>query len=162
MHYLYTENGSKNRSGALNQLRLDNKTVPIFPCSGAGVRCHVYLLDLYFSKLPPIAFEKDWFYMKPLADCVATNPTAKAWYSLQPCGENKLSTMVKSMFTQIGISGKTNHSLRATGASNLFQAGIPEKIIQERTGHRSLKALRMYERMTTSQHHCCLQCAFRC
>ena len=39
-----------------------------------------------------------------------------------------------------------------TGASNLFQAGVPEKIIQERTGHRSLKALRMYERTTTSQH----------
>ena len=39
-----------------------------------------------------------------------------------------------------------------TGASSLFQAGIPEKIIQERTGHRSIKALRMYERTTTSQH----------
>ena len=44
-----------------------------------------------------------------------------------------------------GVSGKTNHSLRATGAS--------EKMIQERTGHRSVKALRLYERTTEQQHH---------
>ena len=30
VHYVYTENSSKNRSGALNQLRLENKTVPVF------------------------------------------------------------------------------------------------------------------------------------
>ena len=47
---------------------------------------------------------------------------------------------------------KTNHSLRATGASELLQAGVPEKIVQERTGHRSVEALRMYERTTTTQH----------
>lgn len=44
VHCLYTENGSKNRSGALNQLHLDNKTVPIFPCSGAGVAMCTYLI----------------------------------------------------------------------------------------------------------------------
>ena len=60
--------------------------------------------------------------------------------------------MVKEMFQQIGISGKTNHSLRATGASCLFEAKVPEKIVQERTGHRSLKALRIYERTTDEQH----------
>ena len=60
MRYVYTENVSKNRSGALNQLRLENKTVPVFPCSEAGVWCHVYLLDLNLRKLPPVAFEKDW------------------------------------------------------------------------------------------------------
>ena len=76
----------------------------------------------------------------------------KPWYSSQPWGENKLATMVKSMFSKIGISGKTNHSLRATGASQMFQAGVPEKIVQERTGHRSTEALRMYERTTTTQH----------
>ena len=41
---------------------------------------------------------------------------------------------------------KTNHSLRATGASELFKRGVPEKIVQERTEHRSLEALRTYER----------------
>ena len=33
----------------------------------------------------------------------------------------------------------------------MFRAGVPEKIIQERTGHRSVKALRTYERTTATQ-----------
>ena len=77
---------------------------------------------------------------------------SKPWYASQPCGENKLSGMAKIMFSLIGITGKTNHSLQATGASELFQAGVPEKIVQERSGHRSVKALHLYERTTTSQH----------
>ena len=143
-HYVYTENGSKKRSGSLNQLRLENKTVPVFPCADAGVGCHVSILDKYLSKLPLIALQKDWFYLKPLGNHVTADPS-KAWYTCQPRGENKLSGMVKSMFAMVGVVGKTNHSLRATGASNMFQAGVPEKIVQERTGHRSIKALRMYE-----------------
>ena len=47
---------------------------------------------------------------------------------------------------------KTNHSLRATGASALFQAGVPEQVIQERTGHMSVAGLRHYERVTDTQH----------
>ena len=43
--------------------------------------------------------------------------------------------MSKDMCQVAGIEGhKTNHSLRATGASELFEAGVPEKIIKERTG----------------------------
>ena len=143
VHYLYTENGSKNRSGSFNQLRLENKSVPVYACAEAGVRCHVAILDKYIGKLPPFALEKDVFYLKPLGAHVATHPLPSPV---------KLSGMVKAMFSMIGVSGKTNHSLRATGASELFQAGVPEKIVQERTGHRSVKALRLYERTTTNQH----------
>ncbi len=61
--------------------------------------------------------------------------------------------MFKDMCAEAGVSGhKTNHSLRATGASELFEAGVPEKIIKERTGHRSLEALCLYERTTRDQH----------
>lgn len=64
-----------------------------------------------------------------------------------------LRIMVKNMCTQAGITGhKTNHSLRATGATALYQAGVPENIIQERTGHLSLKGLRQYERTSDDQH----------
>ena len=34
----------------------------------------------------------------------------------------------------------------------MYVAGVPEKIIQERTGHRSLDGLRSYERSTLEQH----------
>ena len=51
-----------------------------------------------------------------------------------------------------GITGKSNHSLRATGATAMFQNGVPETIIQKVTGHRSLEALREYERISTNQN----------
>ena len=57
------------------------------------------------------------------------------------------------MCQQANIQGrKTNHSLRATGATQLYESGVPEKIIQERTGHHSLEALRVYERTNNIQH----------
>ena len=35
---------------------------------------------------------------------------------------------------------------------NIGKAPLPEKVIQERTGHRSLTAMRLYERTTNEQH----------
>ena len=56
------------------------------------------------------------------------------------------------MCSQVGISGhKTNHSLRATGTTRMFEAGVPDKIIQQRTGHRSAEALHLYERVSVEQ-----------
>ena len=149
--YTYTENGSKNRSGGLYECRVENKCVVLMATPNAGNRCHVRLLDKYLAKLHPKARELDCFYMQPLTSSVVSDPT-KIWFSAQPCGENKLSSMVKNMFKMVGIEGKTNHSLRASGATEMFKAGVPEKIIQERTGHRSVKALRTYERTTAMQH----------
>ena len=64
---------------------------------------------MYMSKLPPKAHGIDCFYMKPLT----STDLSKPWFSSQPCGVNKLSSMVKDMFAIIGVSGKTNNSLRA-------------------------------------------------
>ena len=41
--------------------------------------------------------------------------------------------------------------MQATSASRLFSKNVPEKIIQEKTGHRTLSALRAYERTSTTQ-----------
>ena len=60
--------------------------------------------------------------------------------------------MVKDMCAEAQILGKTNHSLRATGATTLFQIHVPEKVIQKVTGHRSLEALRTYGNISTYQH----------
>ena len=57
--------------------------------------------------------------------------------------------MVKDICADAGVSGnKTNHSLRATGVTELYHPGVPEKVIQERTGHLSL---RQYERTNDEQ-----------
>jgi len=41
----------------------------------------------------------------------------------------------------------TNHSLRATSAIRMFSGGVHEKVITEKTGHCSLQALRLYEKI---------------
>ena len=60
--------------------------------------------------------------------------------------------MVSEMCKLANIPGHhTNHGLRATGATELYTAGVPEKIIQERTGHRSIESLRTCEHMSAKQ-----------
>ena len=110
----------------------------------------MHLLDLYLSKLPKGALEKDIFYLCPLPR--VSDPTA-AWFQSVPNGKNQLAKMVPNMCSEAGIEGKkTNHSLRATAASDLFIADVPETLIQERTGHKSVQALRKYQHKTGEQH----------
>jgi hypothetical protein len=151
--YVYTENASKNRAGGVAQLRVKNKRVQICENPEAGDRCHCKILDLYISRLPAEAKEKDIFYVRPM-EKVNKMPTYERsiWYYSIPIGRNKLSQMVPEICRLGNIQGhKTNHSLRATGATELYEAEVPEKIIQERTGHRSLECLRMYERTSEKQ-----------
>ena len=60
-------------------------------------------------------------------------------------------SILRDISAEGGISKKTNHSLRATGATVLINAGVPEKVIQNTTGHRSLESLRTYERISNEQ-----------
>ena len=146
--YVYTEFGSKNRQGGFKSFHIENKVVCQYQnLSGSGP-CHVQILDTYFSKLPPQAKEKDAFYLTPNK----VIGESKSWYSQVPVGRNRLGSMLKDMCAEAGVAGNfTNHSLRAYGATTLYNANLPEKLIQERTGHRSLKALRQYERTSESQ-----------
>ena len=149
--YTYHETVSKNRNGSFKLLHVHNKVVPVFACPEAGVKCPVTILDKYFAKLPPQAFEKYIFYVRPLQQ-VPTDPN-HPWYSGVPIGKHTLNDKVKSICRQAAITGhKTNHSLRATGVTQMFESGAPEKLIQERTGHRSLEGLRSYEKTNINQH----------
>ena len=99
-----------------------------------GERCAVYLLDLYLSKLPSEAFEQDIFYLRPLGN-IPSDP-AKPWYSSVPVGKNTLERKLAIICDCAGIQETiTNHSLRATSATHMYRSGVPEKVIQERTGH---------------------------
>ena len=98
-------------------LNSDNKVVKQYQnISGKGP-CHVKILDIYFSKIP----------------------TA-------PIGKNKLNGLLKEMCAETGLSKDfSNHSLHDYGTTTLFQAKVHKKLIQMRTDHKSLKALRSYE-----------------
>ena len=149
--YVYTELVSKTNSGTLKKLHVTSKVVPIFASAEAGERCPVQILDLYYSKLPPQAIESDIFFVRPL-DNIPTDPT-KPWYTGTPVGKHTLENKLKKMCSLAGIEGRiSNHSLRATSVTQMYESGVPEKVIQERTGHRWLEALRMYKRTNAQQH----------
>ena len=59
---------------------------------------------------------------------------------------------MKKMCKDAGIDMKSNHSLHATGATTMFQADIPERVIQKTTGHKSLQSLWCYEQVSMEQH----------
>ena len=125
--YNYIENGSKNITGV--STKIANKVVPVYSSPEAHPRCLVYLLDLYLSKLPPKAIQLDLFYLRP-----KKSAESGSWYDCVAVGKEKLRNFLQSMCADAGISEKkTNHSLRATGASALFNAGVPERFIRDVT-----------------------------
>ena len=73
------------------------------------------------------------------------------WYSAVPIGVNTLSTVVSRLCKMAGFSGYfTNHSLRATAATRLFDADVDEQLIMAKTGHVS-SAVRSYKRVNERQ-----------
>ena len=111
--------------------------MPVYACPEAGKRCPVFILDKYISKLPQKAIDMDYFYARPL-DRVPSDPH-EPWYTAVAVGKHTRYKKFNFMCKQAGIKGnKTNHSLRAMGATQMYDLGVPEKLIQERTGHRSL------------------------
>ena len=85
-------------------------------------------------------------YMRPLDKI----PNLKQpWYTKQRVGYN---TLKPKLFATSGLEGLyTNHSLRATSITRMFKADVPEKIIAEKSGYKSLKVLRMYKRTSCLQ-----------
>ena len=146
--YTYFEFGSKNHHGGVNDTS-QGKAVTIV--DNGSSYSHVALLDLYLAKVPRADIDNDnLFYLSPLP---FTPLRERSWYFSDPFSSKSLTSLVKNMTTEAGLEGNfTNHSLRATGATVLYDAGVPEGVIQKRTGHKSLDALRCYERTTMTQN----------
>jgi hypothetical protein len=144
--YNYTEFISKNNQHRFKDMHSKNKSVKIFASVGSR-KCVVQMLDFYYSKLPP---EPKAFYLRPLTKIEQGKP----WYANVPVGINNLRMFMSRMSEKGELSTKyTNHSLRATSASRLFSCNVPEKLIQEKTGHRSWAGLRSYEHTTKQQNN---------
>ena len=88
------------------------------------------------------------FYLRP-----QEKPTEEVWYTRVAIGHNTLSKTVSCLCESGGIKGYfTNHSLRASAATRLFEAGVDEQLIMERTGHSSTTRVRSYKRVTERLH----------
>ena len=69
------------------------------------------------------------------------------WFTRSPMGKSTLRNVVQDLCSKSNIEGfHTNHSLRATTCSLALGKGVPEKLITDRTGHRDVKSLHVYQR----------------
>ena len=76
----------------------------------------------------------------------------KSCMTKQRMGTNILKNMLPELSEKSGIGVRyTNHSLRATAITRMFNEGIPEKVIAETSGHKTMKALRCYEHTSQQQ-----------
>ena len=145
-YLLYVEDVSKNNQGGLKGRKNKAKEVTHYDNKENPSRCPVRIFKVYNS-LCPSDRPENALYLQPLK-----KPRAGCWFSAKPLGHNPLDNMVKQMCKAAGIEGyKTNHSLRATTATRLYQAGVDEQLIMERTGHRSLDGVRSYKRTSQQQ-----------
>ena len=63
-------------------------------------------------------------------------------------GHNILGQTVKRLCQKAGIEGYfTNHSLRATAATCLFESKVDEQLIMQQTGHSTSTGVRSYKRI---------------
>ena len=142
----YTEDISKNHPGGLKGRKTKPKIVTHYANVSNPERCFVRLFKMYSSLCPP-GRPMDAFYLLPLP-----KPRPDCWFSTKPIGRNTLDRTVARLCQKAGIPGyRTNHSLRATTATRLYQAGVDEHFVMERTGHRSLEGVRSYKRTSMAQ-----------
>jgi len=133
VYYQYTEFISKNNQHRFKDVNASNKSCRVYARPGCE-RCVVRLLDFYISKLPenPVAF-----YLRPLEKVPSSN---KPWYCKSRVGVNKLKTFIPEISAEAGLNvNYTNHSLRATAVTRMYNTGVPENLIAEKSGHKSLK-----------------------
>ena len=150
----YTEDiGLKTNKGGLRHRRVDPKSVDLYAASNSE-RCPLRVIIKYLSMMPKNR-TCSAFYLQPRKKFFG-----KSWYINRPAGVNTLRNVVKEICHDAGLPGYySNHSLRSTAATKLYQNAIDEQIIQEITGHRSL-AVRSYKRTSDKQRKMASKCLF--
>ena len=140
----YREDVSKTNQGGLSSRSKPPKEVTHYENTVHPKRCFVRIYKLYMARCSPDR-PPNAFYLQPLAE-----PRGDIWYSKTPCGHNALQKVVPGLMKSAGYSGYyANHSLRASCATRLFDSGVDEQLIMNRTGHDSKEGVRAYKRTTT-------------
>lgn len=136
----YEENTSKTFHGCLKDLKYTPKPIKHI-CHEMNSEDHEPCLrELYWLYIGLIQHKEKYsnaFYFRP--------SKTKFQFEKSVVGIHTLNKILPSMCKEAGVKEKTAHSLRVSCATKLFNAGIPEKMIRERTGHRS-NALFKYDK----------------
>ena len=109
-------------------------------------KCPVHSFKLYLSKL---AGNSDVLFTYPKNKWVSSDGT---WYTAKPMGHNAISKWMTKLSKAAGLSQiYSNHCLRATVATRLSRAGVPDREIINVTGHKNEQSLKHY---VTAQTAC--------
>ena len=133
---------TKTNQGGLSGKNFKARSLKVYGNQSNLDRDVVRLFEKYVGLLPQNpkcgAFYKYGLAYSSMRPC--------CWYSDKPVRVNSLKKVVSDMMKQAGIDGKfTNHSLRATTATHMFEKGVDEQLIKCVTGHKS-DAVRLYKR----------------
>jgi hypothetical protein len=105
--------------------------------------CPVRLFEMYLLKRPQGA--PPAFYLAPIANTVSK----LVWFKKMQVDESTIGKIMPAICKLSGIERRTNHSLRAVGPTRMYEAGVDEQLIKERTGHTS-DAVRVYKRTSAA------------
>ena len=132
---VYTEDTvMKTNDGGMSSMKKQRKVVWIYPSENIN-RCPVRLIDKYISLCPQVKNDKvkSNFYLRALEK---TN--LAQWYSNRVVGRNTLRQIVGHMLKDSKLDVFfSNHSLRCSRTTRLFQAGVDRKLVKEYSGHMS-------------------------
>ena len=146
----YDESVSKTYHGGMKDLKYTPRVVKHICCPPGADNVNHYpcLVNCYAKYLENVKFlgqKNNAFYFRPNAN------KDKFSFDNSPVGINSLNKILPDkLCAEAGLERKTSHSLRITCATTLFQNSVEEKLIRERTGHRS-NALFNYEKPNLDQ-----------
>ncbi len=141
----------KNNQGGIKDMWHKPKVVKAYENLTNPDCCIVHIFEKYMG-LHPNAHPKyrQDLYLRPLSR-VPDNPRMP-WFSCQPMGIHSIQSVLSGICAWGGLKGKhTNHTLKATAATRLYEKGVEEQLIQERLGNSS-EAVRSYKRTSTQQN----------
>ena len=140
----YIDRTCKNWQGGLKHKKVTPKDLTHY-VDQSNPRNLVLLYQQYLRATP----DEGRFYRRPLAP----TKNGQIKFGDQPIGKNTLAQYVKRMFdsANISLTGRhiTNHSIKATLCSTLWEAGFDNQAVSSRSGHRS-RAVESYKRMRES------------
>lgn len=140
----FNERETKTRSG--NSTHFRPFQPKIFENTKNPDRCPVRAHHLYSEKRPSEMNQADApFYLAVNTKCDPSMLNSRPWFKRQPMGPDRINKFMPRMAKAAGLQGrKTNHSVRRTMCTQLFQAGVPPTMIAQLSGHKNVQSISNY------------------
>jgi site-specific recombinase XerD len=148
----FNERQTKTRTGS--DCRDVRKIMPKMFATDGSERDPVVVYKLYSRKRPDKMNEDESpFYLAVNNTVKKESLETKEWFKAAPVGVNKLNTLMKSMAQKAGLNNERlrNHSGRKTMIQTLSENDIPPTHIAQLSGHKNLKSLESYSKVSTKQ-----------